>query len=103
MNMTTFLAKNPHIKPAGVIFGAPFFKYHQMNNVSLIRQLLVRTLKFLGDEIIINPILQAHWVCHDKNYWRRLNELDGTQAPFVNGKIVESMTDSIRDIAANAH
>ena len=78
MNIATFLARNPEIKPAGVIFGAPFFQYHQMNDVTLGRQILVRLLRSLGDELVINPIVRAHWVCSDKMYWRRLNELDGT-------------------------
>jgi hypothetical protein len=49
-----------------------------MNNVTIIRQILVKCLGLVGDELMINPILQAHWVCHDKNYWKRLNDFDGT-------------------------
>ena len=103
MNITTFLAKNPKIKPTAVILSAPFFEYAQMNEVGFIKQLLVKSLKPLGDELILNPILQAHWVCHDKNYWRRLNEFDGTVAPFINAKIADSMGEAIRDIKANTH
>lgn len=103
MNIETFLIKNPHVKPAAIILSAPFFEYSKLNNVSFARSVLVKSMIPIGEELIFNPVLQAHWVCHDKKYWKRLNELDGTQAPFVNARMVTSMGDSIRDIKDNAH
>ena len=98
MNIETFLLKNPQIRPAAVIYSAPFFKYAVQNNVTFTKELLVKALKPIGEELLINPVLQAHWVCHDKNYWRKLNDFDGTCAPFINARIADSMGSGIRDI-----
>ena len=39
---------------------------------------------------------------HDKTYWARLMNLDGTVAPIVSAGIINSMADSCVDIKDNA-
>lgn len=47
--------------------------------------------------------MQAQWVCHDKNYWRKLNFIDGTALPIVSGGICDGMADAVGDTVAFAH
>jgi hypothetical protein len=40
---------------------------------------------------------------HDKAYWARLLNIDGTACPIISAGIVNSMMDSCVDIKDNAH
>ncbi len=47
--------------------------------------------------------MQAQWLSHDKNYWRKVNYFDGTAIPLVSSDIIQGFDDSIKDIAENRH
>ena len=64
--------------------------------------MLVKGAQLAGEEIPFNPILPAHWMSHDKTYWARLMNIDGTVTPIVSAGIVNSMMDSCVDIKDNA-
>jgi len=39
---------------------------------------------------------------HDKTYWSKLMNIDGTVAPVISGGICDSMVSSVQDIKDNA-
>jgi|DEB0MinimDraft_12_1074336.scaffolds.fasta_scaffold117220_1 alpha-beta hydrolase superfamily lysophospholipase len=47
--------------------------------------------------------MQAQWVCHDKAYWRKLCNLDGTALPIVTAGISDTMMDAVKDCVDFAH
>ena len=55
----------------------------------------------IGEEIILNPLFNHQWVCHDKNYWRKLQVVDGTRSALMSGGVCVSMLDKIKDIKDN--
>lgn len=57
--MQTFLLRNPDVKVAGLIYGAPFFEFAEHNNINIFRRILAMTISAIGEEIILNPIMQA--------------------------------------------
>ena len=102
MNIQTFLSVNPNVNLAGVIHSAPFFGFHPSQKPTLAKRMMVKGAMLVGEEFPLNPVLPAHWMCHDKTYWARLMNIDGTCAPVVSGGIVNSMMDSCVDINDNA-
>ena len=47
--------------------------------------------------------MNVQWVCHEKAYFRKLLDLNGTQCPFVSGGISCSMMDCLKDIDDFSH
>lgn len=66
------------------------------------KAILTKILKGVGEEIPINTLMNAQWMSHDKTYWGKLMNIDGTVAPIVSGGIVNSMINSVNDISANS-
>jgi len=48
-NIETFLLKNPEVKIAGLIYGAPFFEFAQEHSVSLFRRFQCLLIKAIGE------------------------------------------------------
>ena len=59
------------------------------------------TISAIGEEIVLNPIMQAQWICHEKKYWQKMQGVDGTQMALISGGVSVSMMDKIDDIKAN--
>lgn len=97
-NMQTFLIRNPNLNVAGLIYSAPFFEFSTLTPVDAKKMLLSRAIANVGEELVLNTLMQAQWISHDKHYWRKLNYFDGTQIPLVSGGIALSMMEAIADV-----
>lgn len=101
LNIQTFLTVNPGLNIAGVIHSSPFFDFHPSTGPNYLKTFQSKIAMAVGEEMPINPILQGHWLSHDKAYWARLMNIDGTVAPIVSGGIVYSMLTSVKDVQDN--
>lgn len=95
--------KNPEANFAGLIYGAPFFDFAEHQKLTPKRLLECNFIKSVGDEIPLNPLMQAHWVCHDPMYWRKLQYVDGTALAVVSGGLGWSMMYAVSDCVNFAH
>ena len=95
--------RNPSIQVAGLIYGAPFFEFPKHSEVGLYKRLLVNSIKAMGEEIILSPMINVHWVCHEKAYFKKLMDMNGTVFPLLSGGISCSMIDCINDVGTFSH
>jgi|TARA_B110001450_G_C17549018_1_gene451846 hypothetical protein len=63
--------------------------------MGIYKKILTKVLKGVGEEIPINTLMNAQWMSHDKTYWSKLMNIDGTVAPIISGGIAQSMIDSV--------
>lgn len=102
-NMQTFLIRNPQINVAGLIYSAPFFEFSSLNPVDTKKMILSRAIANVGEELVLNTLMQAQWISHDKHYWKKLNYFDGTSIPLISGGIALSFMEAITDVHDNQH
>ena len=50
---------------------------------------------------MMNTELPIHWVCSDKEYFRKIQFIDGTAVPFASANVIQGMNNAIMDIKAN--
>ena len=99
MNTQQFLTRNPSIRPAGVIYGAPYFEMPKSSEVGWVKYMQANLIKSIGEELVINPVLNApFWVSKCKHYHRKIHTIDGMCLPIISGGISISMMDNIRDV-----
>ena len=102
MVVQNFLAKNKansQIKNIqGVIYGAPFFEFAEDSGMNSAKMVAVKILSYLSNDLLLNPELKVQWICHDRNYWRKLMRVDATCAPFITAGCGASMVEGILDV-----
>lgn len=57
--------------------------------------MLAKGLAGVGEEIPLNTLMNAQWMSHDKTYWSKLMNIDGTVPPIISGGICVSMMESV--------
>ena len=104
INTENFLTNNRDINVAGVVYTTPFFEFSKHGKVTLDRKILGRLVKMMGEELILNSVLQVSWLSKCKLFWRNsMSVLNGTTHPTVSGQSFSSMVDCVQDVQDNQH
>lgn len=100
LTVATFLANNPHLNIAGVVFSAPFFQFAKEFQMDEKKRFIIRLLAPELDNVVINPMIPLHLVCRDKRiYYQFLSRKKNI--PFLSLGLAQSMFEFIDDLPFN--
>ena len=103
LNMQTFIAKNPTLDIAGLIYVSPFFQFNKTSNLSTFNVIVLNLMKHTVAEYFpINTLMEPNHQSHDKHYFRRMNIVDGAAMPLLSPMIISSIHASICDVSDHA-